>query len=99
MSRRSIRYGFLSENAHFAEIYKSCDIAFIGSSREAMHRLGDKPQRQLAGEEEHADRAGQRWIVDQRARGHQTAHGVGFPVLIKATAGGGGRGMRSPRTT
>jgi acetyl-CoA carboxylase biotin carboxylase subunit len=88
-------YGFLSENAHFAEICRSCNIEFIGPSHEAMQRLGDKEQaRQLAREHKVPIVPGSDGLLGNEAEAVEVAHRIGFPVLIKATAGGGGRGMR-----
>ncbi len=94
-------YGFLAENAHFDEICRSCKIEFIGPTPEAMARLGDKnAARELAREAERAGRARQRRRHRRaRRRPSRFAHEIGFPVLIKAAAGGGGRGMRVARTT
>ena len=89
-------YGFLAENAHFAEVCRSCNIEFIGPSPEAMA---------LAGRQERGPKdrprpsacptcpAATAWSSDE-AEAVQLASEIGFPVLIKATAGGGGRGMR-----
>ncbi len=89
-------YGFLSENAHFNEVCRSCKIDFIGPTPEAMARLGDKnAARQTGPRGQRAHRAGQRG-PDRRTNPKRCAmaHEIGFPVLIKASAGGGGRGMR-----
>lgn len=88
-------YGFLSENAHFNEVCRSCKIDFIGPSPEAMSRLGDKNEaRKLAREANVPVVPGSDGIVTEESEALKFAHEVGFPVLIKATAGGGGRGMR-----
>ena len=88
-------YGFLAENAHFADVCRSCDIEFIGPTHEAMALVGDKnAARKLAKEVERAHGARQRRADRKRSPCHILAHELGFPVLIKAAAGGGGRGMR-----
>ncbi len=88
-------YGFLAENAHFNEICRSCNIDFIGPSPEAMERLGDKNQaRRLARAAKVPVVPGSDGLVEGESEAVRTAHEIGFPVLIKATAGGGGKGMR-----
>ncbi len=88
-------YGFLAENAHFNEICRSCKIDFIGPSPEAMARLGDKnAARALARDSGVPIVPGSDGVVTNEAEALEFAHAVGFPVLIKAVAGGGGRGMR-----
>jgi acetyl-CoA carboxylase biotin carboxylase subunit len=88
-------YGFLAENAHFNEVCRSCKIDFIGPSPQAMARLGDKnAARELAREAGVPVVPGSEGIVPDEKEALRFAHEVGFPVLIKAVAGGGGRGMR-----
>jgi len=88
-------YGFLAENAHFNEICRSCKIDFIGPSPEAMARLGDKnAARELARESGVPVVPGSEGVISNEQEAMRFAHDVGFPVLIKAVAGGGGRGMR-----
>ncbi len=88
-------YGFLAENAHFNEICRSCNIDFIGPTPEAMARLGDKnAARDLARQTGVPVVPGSEGIVTAEDEALRFAHDVGFPVLIKAVAGGGGRGMR-----
>ena len=88
-------YGFLAENAHFAEVCRSCKIDFIGPTPEAMGRLGDKnAARKLAREAKVPVVPGSDGLIDDESEAVRVAHEIGFPVLIKATAGGGGRGMR-----
>ncbi len=88
-------YGFLAENAHFNEICRSCNIDFIGPTPEAMERVGDKNQaRALARTAEVPVVPGSDGLIEGEAEAVRTAHDIGFPVLIKATAGGGGKGMR-----
>ena len=88
-------YGFLAENARFAEVCRSCDIAFIGPSPEAMGLLGDKnAARRLAREIGVPTVPGSDGLVSEESEALAVAHRIGFPVLIKAAAGGGGKGMR-----
>ncbi len=88
-------YGFLSENAHFNEICRSCNIDFIGPSPEAMLRLGDKNEaRKIARDANVPVVPGSAGLLTDEKEAIRVAHEIGFPVLIKATAGGGGRGMR-----
>jgi len=88
-------YGFLAENAHFNEICRSCNIDFIGPSPEAMAQLGDKDAaRKLARKAGVPVVPGSEGIIEHPDEALRFAHEVGFPVLIKAVAGGGGRGMR-----
>ncbi len=88
-------YGFLAENARFNEICRSCQIDFIGPSPEAMDMLGDKNQaRHIAREANVPVVPGSDGLVKNENEALKIAHEIGFPVLIKATAGGGGKGMR-----
>ncbi len=91
-------YGFLSENPHFAEVCRSCKIEFIGPPHEAMRRLGNKNEaRKLAKEANVPVVPGSENLIETDAEALSLAHTLGFPVLIKAAAGGGGRGMRVAR--
>jgi acetyl-CoA carboxylase biotin carboxylase subunit len=88
-------YGFLAENAHFNEICRSCNIDFIGPTPEAMSRLGDKNEaRDLARQAGVPVVPGSEGLITSEEEALRFSHDVGFPVLIKAVAGGGGRGMR-----
>lgn len=88
-------YGFLSENAHFAEVCRSCDIGFIGPTPEAMARVGDKNSaRALAREAGVPCVPGSDGLITSEQEAVTVARSIGFPVLLKATAGGGGKGMR-----
>jgi acetyl-CoA carboxylase biotin carboxylase subunit len=88
-------YGFLAENAHFAEICRSCNIEFIGPPHDAMARLGDKnAARSLARQANVPVVPGSDGLVTNEKDAFDIAHRIGFPVLVKASAGGGGRGMR-----
>src|SRR5260370_595319 len=91
-------YGFLSENPHFAEVCRSCKIEFIGPPHEAMRLLGNKNEaRKLAKEADVPVVPGSEGLVETDADALRLAHTIGFPVLIKAAAGGGGQGMRVAR--
>lgn len=88
-------YGFLAENAHFAEVCKSCNIEFIGPSVEAIRLLGDKGKaRELAKKVGIPCVPGSKGVLRSEKEAADLAHELGYPVLIKAVAGGGGRGMR-----
>ncbi|MDH3716551.1 MAG: acetyl-CoA carboxylase biotin carboxylase subunit [Planctomycetota bacterium] len=88
-------YGFLAENAHFNEVCRSCKIDFIGPSPEAMKMLGDKNQaRNLARQADVPVVPGSDGLLDNEDSALSVAHEIGFPVLVKASAGGGGKGMR-----
>jgi len=88
-------YGFLSENSHFAEIVTECGLIFIGPPAEAIRQMGDKSRAR-----ETAKRAGVPIVpgsdgpVRTIAEAMEVAQSIGFPVILKASAGGGGRGMR-----
>lgn len=88
-------YGFLSENAHFAEVCRSCNIEFIGPPHEAMARLGDKVSaRRIAQAAGVPCVPGSEGLITDVEDAVRIADEIGYPVLIKATAGGGGKGMR-----
>src|SRR5215212_2574930 len=88
-------YGFLAENDHFAEICRSCKIEFIGPSVKAMALLGDKVEcKKLAKKAKVPTVPGSDGAVDDERVALRIAEEIGYPVIIKAAAGGGGRGMR-----
>ena len=88
-------YGFLAENAEFAEKVGASNISFIGPTPEQIRRMGDKAAaRKLAKEQGVATVPGSPGPVESLEEGQQVAGGIGFPVIIKAAAGGGGKGMR-----
>lgn len=88
-------YGFLSENAHFNEVCRSCEIDFIGPTPEAMEKLGDKnTARSIAIASGVPVVPGSDGLIDDDDEAVRIAAEIGYPVLIKATAGGGGKGMR-----
>ncbi len=89
-------YGFLAENAHFNEICRSCRIDFIGPSPQAMQQLGDKnTARGIARAAGVPVVPGSDGLVANESEALEFAREIGYPVLIKATAGGGGKGMRT----
>ena len=88
-------YGFLSENAHFAEVCESIGIKFIGPSSENIAMLGDKAKaREIVMKRGLPVTPGSPGELRSEDEALQAAQKIGFPVIIKATAGGGGRGMR-----
>jgi acetyl-CoA carboxylase biotin carboxylase subunit len=88
-------FGFLSENAHFAEVCRSCKIEFIGPSVEAMQMLGSKlASKELAKRCNVPLTPGSKGAITDEDEAVETANRIGYPVIIKASAGGGGRGMR-----
>lgn len=92
-------YGFLAENAHFNEVCRSSGFEFIGPSPTAMEKLGDKnTARSMAIANEVPVVPGSDGLIEDDAAAIETAKEIGFPVLIKATAGGGGKGMRVAET-
>ncbi|QEG00063.1 Biotin carboxylase [Stieleria maiorica] len=88
-------YGFLAENAHFNEVCRESGFEFIGPSPAAMEKLGDKnTARSMAIASDVPVVPGSDGLIEDDKAAIATAEGIGFPVLIKATAGGGGKGMR-----
>ena len=91
-------YGFLAENAHFAEVCRDCNIEFIGPSPQAMALLGDKLScRRMARETGTPVFPGSVKAIDDQDKAAKLAAEIGYPVIVKASAGGGGRGMRVAR--
>jgi acetyl-CoA carboxylase biotin carboxylase subunit len=89
-------YGFLAENPHFAEVCESCNIKFIGPSSGAMQAMADKnAARFFARKAGVPITPGSDGIVETENDAIKIAKKVGYPVMIKAVAGGGGRGMRT----
>ena len=89
-------YGFLAENPHFAEVCESCNIKFIGPPSRAMHAMGDKnAARACARKAGVPVTPGSDGIVETEEDAMKIAKKIGYPVMIKAAAGGGGRGMRT----
>ena len=88
-------YGFLSENAHFAEIIRECQLTFIGPPPEAIRQMGDKARaRETAKAAGVPIVPGSDGAVKTVEEATEVAREIGFPVILKAAAGGGGRGMR-----
>jgi acetyl-CoA carboxylase biotin carboxylase subunit len=88
-------YGFLAENAHFNEVCRSSGFEFIGPSPQAMERLGDKnTARSMAIANNVPVVPGSDGLIETDEAAIEVAKQIGYPVLIKATAGGGGKGMR-----
>jgi acetyl-CoA carboxylase biotin carboxylase subunit len=88
-------YGFLSENAHFAEVCESIGIKFIGPTSENIALMGDKAKaREIVGKRGLPVTPGSPGVLNNEQDALEAAKKIGFPVIIKAAAGGGGRGMR-----
>lgn len=88
-------YGFLSENARFADLCRQCGLKFIGPSGDVIRRMGNKAAaRALMQKAGVPVVPGSDGPVENADRARQIAQQLGYPVLIKASAGGGGRGMR-----
>ena len=88
-------YGFLAENSHFAEVCRSCKIEFIGPSVESMAILGGKVScKQTAIKNKVPTAPGSKGKIETEEDAMKIARDIGYPVIIKASAGGGGRGMR-----
>jgi len=88
-------YGFLAENADFAELCEQCGIAFIGPPPEAIHRMGDKSEAirtMMAADVPVIPGSG--GLVDSVEEAVRIGRSIGYPIVIKATAGGGGKGIR-----
>jgi acetyl-CoA carboxylase, biotin carboxylase subunit len=88
-------YGFLSENPHFAEVCRECNITFIGPSPEVIRIMGDKSEAKRTMKAAGVPvTPGSEGLIEDEETAIKEAGRIGYPVLIKATAGGGGRGMR-----
>ena len=88
-------YGFLSENANFAEALDKADIVFIGPSKKAIASMGDKIEsKKIAKAAEISTVPGYIGVIQNKEKAVQIADEIGYPVMIKASAGGGGKGMR-----
>ncbi len=91
-------YGFLAENAEFAEVCESCNIKFIGPSPEMIANMGDKSfAKETMKKAKVPVIPGSEGILGSVGEAMELAKEIGFPVILKATAGGGGRGMRLVR--
>ncbi len=88
-------YGFLSENAAFVEALEAAGVAFIGPGTKAIAAMGDKIEsKKLAAEAEVATVPGYLGVIQDADEAVKIAKDIGYPVMIKASAGGGGKGMR-----
>lgn len=88
-------YGFLAENAHFAEVCENCNIKFIGPSPAAIRAMGDKSNaRKTMIKAGVPVTPGSDDVLQDEDDALKVAHKMGYPVIIKASAGGGGKGMR-----
>ena len=91
-------YGFLSESAYFAEICEACGINFIGPGPQAIRMMGDKSRAKKAMIKAGVPVVpGSPGVLEDDGKAVRTAKEIGFPVILKASAGGGGRGMRIVR--
>lgn len=92
-------FGFLSENSEFAEMCKACNITFIGPDSESIDKMGNKSRaREIMMEAGVPIVPGSNGAIASIEEGLELAEGIGYPVLIKASAGGGGRGIRIVRS-
>ncbi|GGM40260.1 biotin carboxylase 1 [Paraliobacillus quinghaiensis] len=88
-------YGFLSENADFAEICEKCNITFVGPSVYAIQKMGTKDVARDTMEQAGVPIVpGSKGIIESEEQAIELANEIGYPVIIKATAGGGGKGIR-----
>ncbi len=88
-------YGFLAENAHFVQICESCNITFVGPSADNIRRMGDKAAARSTMQKIGVPTIpGSKTVVKTQEEALEVARQAGYPVLIKAAAGGGGKGMR-----
>jgi len=91
-------YGFLSESAYLAEICEACNIRFIGPGPQAIRLMGDKSRAKKAMIKAGVPVVpGSHGVVEDEEKAVRVAKDIGFPVILKASAGGGGRGMRIVR--
>jgi acetyl-CoA carboxylase, biotin carboxylase subunit len=92
-------YGLLSENANFAEVCRASNIKFIGPSPEVTRLMGEKEKaRQAMKRAKVPILPGSEGVIQSEGEGLEWAQSIGYPVILKASAGGGGRGMRVVRT-
>lgn len=92
-------YGFLAENADFAELCRECNIIFVGPTPEAIQKMGTKDvARETMKEANVPIVPGSQGIIESTDDAVSLANDIGYPVIIKATAGGGGKGIRVART-
>src|SRR5213082_1295636 len=91
-------YGFLSESAYLAEICEACNIRFIGPGPQAIRLMGDKSRAKRTMTKAGVPvLPGSPGVLEDEDKAARCAREVGFPVILKASAGGGGRGMRIVR--
>jgi acetyl-CoA carboxylase biotin carboxylase subunit len=92
-------YGFLAENAHFAEVCEACKIKFIGPSPAVIRQMGDKAKaRELMEKAGVPCVPGSKGLLRSEQEAVTLARKIGYPIIVKASAGGGGRGMRIARS-
>ena len=91
-------YGFLSENAEFAEVCRRCNISFIGPTPEAMKQWGDKVTARSNAVRFGLPLLPGSGVLRDAAHAREEANRIGYPVILKASGGGGGRGMRIVRS-
>ncbi|MBR7796745.1 acetyl-CoA carboxylase biotin carboxylase subunit [Agaribacter marinus] len=92
-------YGFLAENADFAEICRACNITFVGPTPEAIQKMGIKDVARKTMDEANVPIVpGSNGIIENEEEAKVVANEIGYPVIIKATAGGGGKGIRVARS-
>ncbi len=88
-------YGFLAENAHFAEVCAECGITFIGPPADVIRQMGDKSVARSKMKEAGVPvLPGSEGTIETAEEAIELAQSIGFPIIVKASAGGGGRGMR-----
>jgi acetyl-CoA carboxylase biotin carboxylase subunit len=87
-------YGFLAENAHFAEVVQKCGLKWIGPRPEVMRLMGDKVSARAAMEKAGVPTLPGTGVIESDEQAEEAVERIGLPVIIKASAGGGGRGMK-----
>ncbi len=87
-------YGFLAENAHFADVVKKCGLHWIGPQPEVMRKMGDKVEARAAMEKAGVPILPGTGVIESDEQAEEAVELIGLPVIIKASAGGGGRGMK-----
>ena len=93
-------YGYLAENAYFAEVCEACNVRFIGPSSQVIRLMGDKARaRARMVQAGLAVLPGSQGALESLDQALEVASGIGYPVIVKAAAGGGGRGMRIVRSS
>ncbi len=92
-------YGYLAENAYFAEVCEACNVRFIGPSPQVIRLMGDKARaRARMVQAGLVVLPGSQGALESLDQALEVASGIGYPVIVKAAAGGGGRGMRIVRS-